>query len=73
MEFKDIFAELRKEKQIAQEKLAKELEVSNAAISYWETGKREPTLQMLKKIAVYFDVTTDYLVGLENEDGSKIT
>ncbi len=46
--------------------------VSKGVISFWETGRNEPSLQMLKKIAVYFEVTTDYLVGLENEDGTKV-
>ena len=66
MEFKDIFIDLRKEKGLSQGALAKEMNVSDAAISYWETGKREPTLFMLKKIAKYFNVTLDYLGG--NED-----
>lgn len=65
MEFKDIFADLRKEKGISQEKLAKEMGVSFAAINHWENGKREPTLNMLRKISKYFDVTIDYLAGFE--------
>jgi len=63
VEFKDIFLDLRKEKGICQNTLAKELDVSNAVISYWETGKSEPTMRGLMKIADYFDVTLDYLTG----------
>lgn len=72
MEFKDRFLTLRKSKNIGQLKLAKDLEISSATISFWETGRNEPTLQMLKKIATYFNVTTDYLIGLEDEYGNKI-
>ena len=72
MEFQDIFKQLRKDRSIGQVALAEALGVSKGVISFWETGRNEPTLQMLKKIAVYFEVTTDYLVGLENEDGTKV-
>ncbi len=72
MEFQDIFKQLRKDRSIGQVALAEALGVSKGVISFWETGRNEPSLQMLKKIAVYFEVTTDYLVGLENEDGTKV-
>lgn len=64
MEFKEKFLELRKEKGIGQVQLASDLGVSNAIISFWETGRNEPTLQMLKKICIYFNVSADYLLGL---------
>lgn len=72
MEFKDIFLYLRKEKGLGQVQLAKELGVSNAVISFWETGRNEPTLYMLKKIAKYFNVSADFLLGIEDENGNKI-
>ena len=66
----NIFAErlklLRVEKNIGQNLLAKELGVSNASISYWENSKQEPSVAVLYKLAVYFDVSADYLVGLED-------
>ena len=64
MEFKKRFKELREKRRISQRELATALNVSHAVISFWETGRNEPTLQMLKKIAQYFEVTTDYLVGM---------
>lgn len=67
MEFKDRFYELRKERGIGQNKLSDELGVSNAVISYWETGRNEPTLQLLKKICIYFGVSADYLIGLSDD------
>lgn len=55
---------LRLEKEIGQNKLADDLGISNASISYWENGKQEPTASALFKLAVYFDVSVDYILGL---------
>lgn len=55
---------LRNEASIGQNKLAKDLQVSNASISYWETAKQEPTAEAIFKIAQYFNVSADYLLGL---------
>jgi transcriptional regulator with XRE-family HTH domain len=58
--------ELRQEKNICQNTLAKNINVSNASISYWETAKQEPGAFALFKMAQYFEVTVDYLIGLED-------
>lgn len=58
---------LRNEKGIGQNLLAKELQLSNASISYWETGKQEPGAEALFKLAAYFDVSADYLLGLSDD------
>lgn len=55
--------ELRTEKNLNQSGLAKKLDVTQRKISYWETGKIEPNLTDLCRIAECFDVTTDYLLG----------
>ncbi len=57
---------LRTEKGIGQNQLARELQLSNASISYWETGKQLPNIEALYKFAVYFGVTADYLLGLKD-------
>ena len=56
---------LRLENNIGQVELAKNLGVSKGIISLWENGKREPTISYVIRIAKFFDVTTDYLLGLE--------
>lgn len=56
---------LRIEKNLTQQKLAQELHVGEDAVSGWERNKQNPTLEMLVKIANYFDVSIDYL--LDNE------
>ncbi len=63
--FSEILKSLRMERKIGQVELAKIINVSKGAISLWENGKREPTLTSLIALAKYFNVTLDYLVGLE--------
>ena len=57
---------LRQEKNIGQIQLAKELDVSKSVISTWEQDKCDPTLSKLIIIAKYFNVSIDYLAGLED-------
>lgn len=39
----------------------------NASISYYDTDKQDPTVTNLVKLATYFDVSTDYLLGLTDK------
>lgn len=55
--------ELRLNKRVNQATLAEFVGVSQNTISYWEQGKYEPDMKSLQKIADYFGVTTDYLIG----------
>ena len=64
--FPKILRNLRKEKNISQEKLGSVFNVSKQAISSWETGRSEPDSFTYKKIAEYFDVSVDYLLGKDN-------
>lgn len=61
--------ELRKEKKMKQKELAQILNVRNTTVSAWEVGDNEPDLATLIRIAKFFNVTTDYLLGLEDEAG----
>ena len=54
---------VRKEKGISQLKLAMDLNMSQNTISRYETGEREPGINELVKLADYFDVSVDYLLG----------
>lgn len=55
--------DLREKNNLQQKELAKELDVLEATISMWETGKRVPYSDMLIKLANFFDVSVDYLLG----------
>lgn len=58
---------LRNEMGIGQNLLAQELGLSNASISYWENAKQEPSAQAIFKLAEYFGVSADYILGLEDD------
>ena len=62
--------EIRKNKGISQLKLAIELNTNQNTISRYETGEREPGINELIKIADYFNVSIDYLLG--RTDNPKI-
>ena len=65
--------ELRQKRGITQEELADALRVSVQTISRWENGANAPDLSMLPQLALYFSVTTDYLLGVErNETMAKL-
>lgn len=57
---------LREERKITQQELARYLGVSQKTISNYENGERSPDPDTLRKIADYFDVTVDYLLGRSN-------
>lgn len=54
---------LREKKDMLQKDLAEILDVSSGAIGMYENGKRTPDYEILKKIADYFEVSVDYLLG----------
>lgn len=58
---------LREQNSLTQRSFAEHLNVSHGAIGMWETGKRDPDIETLIKIADYFGVSIDYLVGHTNE------
>lgn len=57
--------ELRKSKGISQEQAANALNISVRAYQNYEYGQREPNIEMIFKLADFYGVTTDYLLGRE--------
>lgn len=55
--------QLREEQNLKQEELAQKLSISASAVGMYETNKREPNNELTVKIAEFFGVTTDYLLG----------
>ncbi len=55
--------EIRKSKGISQLKLAMDLNTNQNTISRYETGEREPGINELIKLADYFNISVDYLLG----------
>lgn len=63
--------ELRKKKGISQEKLARDLGVSKSTVGLYETGDTLPDAKTLHDIAIYFDISTDWLLGLSTVQSSN--
>lgn len=64
--------ELRKEKKLTQTELASKLNISQKSYSNWESGKAEPTLDNIIKLANILDTTTDELLGRQVDFGDKV-
>ena len=62
-----IIRELRREMDCTQNKLADVLGVTQDSISLWENDKRIPDTQYIVGMAEFFDVTTDYLLGISDD------
>lgn len=53
---------LRKQRNLNQQKVAMDLNISREALSYYENGKREPSLALLVEMSNYFNVSINYLI-----------
>jgi len=61
--FSERLRRLRRERGISQERLADAVSVSGGAVGNWEAGIRRPDHVMLQRLADFFNVSTDYLLG----------
>lgn len=66
-EFSEIAKELRESKHLTQTQLAERMWVKKSIISAYETDARPPSLDMLIKYAKEFNVSTDYLLGIDSD------
>ena len=64
--FKENLKNLRTDAGIGQVELAKKIGVSKGIISLWENGLREPNMYSLIALAKFFNVSIDFLVGLND-------
>ncbi|MBO5328474.1 MAG: helix-turn-helix transcriptional regulator [Clostridia bacterium] len=58
--------ELRLEKGLSQKQVADALRLHSVTYLHYEKAQREPPLNVLAMMAIYFDVSTDYLLGLKD-------
>lgn len=70
--FGDKLKQIRKEKNIKQEDLGKLLNVGGTTISNWENNITQPSIEQIVEIAKFFNVSTDYLMGITEDDVPKI-
>lgn len=64
--------ELRAGKELTQTEIAKIIGLEYYIIGNWETGRSKPTLEDLCKLADFYQVSTDYILGREDDFGNKI-
>lgn len=68
--FSEILAELRRRKGVSQRKAAADLLISQALLSHYENGAREPGLPFLCRACDYYGVTADYLLGRSTDESA---
>ncbi len=64
--FSERLKEIRIEKGLSQTALSAKIGISQAAIAKWETGDRTPSMDCLIILAKFFQISIDYLVGIED-------
>lgn len=62
-DFPNVFKSLRLQEKYSQQELADKLGIAKSTVSMYENGKRQPDLETLEKIADFFNVDMDYLIG----------
>ena len=65
--FGERLKELRTSNSVMQKDLANEMSISTRALKYYEDNEREPNLKAIKFLCNYFNVSSDYLLGLSDE------
>ena len=68
--FPETLSALRREKNISQRSAAAELGISQALLSHYENGAREPGLNFVCRVCDYYGVTADYLLCRTDSPGS---
>ena len=70
--FPETLSALRRDKNISQRKAAADLNISQALLSHYENGTREPGLSFVCRASRYFGVSADYLLGLSDAAGRSV-
>ena len=72
MEFKENLKEIRKSKGLKQKDICQALHVSYNCYASWEQGRTQPDINNIRRLCAIFDVSADYLLCLENEEGISL-
>lgn len=64
MDYRQRFKELRIDRDLTQQDIAKICNLSDATVGHWETLKREMTVESIVKLCKYYRVSADYILGL---------
>ena len=63
---------VRKEKNLTQRQVAEQLGVVESCYANWEQGRTEPDISTLRRLSLIFEVSIDYLAGLEDDFGVRV-
>ena len=72
-DFAEMLSSLRRERGISQKKAAKDLQISQALLSHYENGVREPKFEFIHKACLYYGVSADYILGRQKTDTISVT
>ena len=70
-EFNEMLKQIRLKRGLSQKEVAEKLEITPASYNLYENGKRNPNIDMLKKIANFFNVDIDFLIGYTPQESSE--
>jgi transcriptional regulator with XRE-family HTH domain len=65
-----VLSQLRQEKDLSQRKVASDLGISQALLSHYENGLREPKLEFVVRVCDYYGVSADYMLGRTSRDST---
>lgn len=71
--FGNILSELRHSRNLSQRQLASDLHISQALLSHYENGTREPGLSFVCRVCDYFCVSADYMLGRSDCEDQPIS
>ena len=71
--FPQILRELRKDKGFSQTDVAKALGIQYYTLGKWEQGRAQPSIEDLLRLADYYSISIDYLVGREDDLGNIVS
>lgn len=66
MDYRQIFKELREDKDLKQKDIADICNVSDATVGHWENGKRHMSIDCIVKLCKYYNISADYVLGISN-------
>lgn len=67
MDYRQKFKNLRIDRDLKQEDIAKICNVSDATVGHWETGRRDMKIDSIIKLCIFYDVSPEYIFGFTNE------
>lgn len=73
MVFSERITEALKQSNYTQKELAQMLNISESNISNWKKGQNLPSVDILYKLCIILDESADYLLGLEDAAGAKVS